>query len=150
MTNPYFRNIAWMVLCRMSSNLPWNSTSAIANPNQLIRNIHAAYTCTARVSHQPFCLCSRMHAMWTSSSPQFSDRSMRCHSTTAGIACSYCLFIPAIAPMHIYHAFKTLETHTFLFQNMVAFFSYISNACHSLSGVTERLQHNMLYVCKCV
>ena len=40
----------------------------------------------------------------------------------------------AAAPMHIYHAFNTLGTHTFLFQVMVAFLSYINNACHSLSG----------------
>ena len=41
----------------------------------------------------------------------------------------------------IYHAFNTLETHIVLFQIMVAFLSYISNACHSLSRVAERLQH---------
>ena len=46
--------------------------------------------------------------------------------------------------MHIYHAFNTLETYTFLFQIMVAFLSYISNACHSLSGVAERLQHTLI------
>ena len=46
--------------------------------------------------------------------------------------------------MHIYHAFNTLETHTFLFQIMVAFLSYISNACHSLSGVAQRLQHTCI------
>ena len=52
----------------------------------------------------------------------------------------------------ILYKFNTLETHiyTFLFQIMVAFLSYISNACHSLSEVAERLQHiagfNILYM----
>ena len=58
-----------------------------------------------------------------------------------------------LACMHIYHAFNTLGTHTFLFQIMVAFLSYISNACHyfhSLSGVAERLQHNILTRMTCV
>ena len=32
-----------------------------------------------------------------------------------------------------------------LCQIMVTFLSYISNACHSLSGVAERLQHTSLY-----
>ena len=35
--------------------------------------------------------------------------------------------------------YNTLETHTFFFQIMVTFLSYISNACHSLSWVAERL-----------
>ena len=30
------------------------------------------------------------------------------------------------------------------FQIMVTFLSYISNACHSLSGVAERLQHTLI------
>ena len=50
--------------------------------------------------------------------------SMRCHSTIADIA--YCLYVPAAAPMHVYHAptqLNTLETHTFFFQIMVTFLS---------------------------
>ena len=31
--------------------------------------------------------------------------------------------------------------HNIFFQIMFTFLSYISNACHSLSGVAERLQH---------
>ena len=61
--------------------------------------------------------------------------------TAADIA--YCLHPPLRLCTYIYHAFNTLETHTFLFQIMVAFLSYISNACHSLSGVAERLQHTV-------
>ena len=33
------------------------------------------------------------------------------------------------------------------FQIMVSFLSYISNACHSLSGVAERLQHTRERFC---
>ena len=84
--------------------------------------------------------------MWTFSSQQFLDRSMHEVSQYRLLLIDiayYCLYVPAAAPMHIYHAFNTLDTHTFLFQIMVAFLSYISNACYSLSGVAERLQHTV-------
>ena len=47
-----------------------------------------------------------------------------------------------------WHAAPTYGSHHtvrsyILCQIMVTFLSYISNACHSLSGVAERLQHTL-------
>ena len=57
---------------------------------------------------------------------------------------STCLYICLLAT-NACHALiyrgGTRLRHTFFFQIMVTFLSYISNACHSSSGVAERLQH---------
>ena len=42
-----------------------------------------------------------------------------------------------------YGTLHTLRGSNIFFQIMVTFLSYISNACHSLSGVAERLQHTL-------
>ena len=65
------------------------------------------HTGPSPVSHQPFRLRSRMHAMWTFSSRQFLDRSMRCHSTTADIA--YCLYPPLRLPYANIHTSHSIH-----------------------------------------
>ena len=87
---------------------------------------------------------------------QCFDRGMWRHSTIAGIV--YCLYPPLrlhtlIYHVHISFSFHSLNSNDYhfllrvgrdcniFFQIMVTSLSYVSNACHSLSGVAERLQH---------
>ena len=106
---------------------------------------HAAPTCGSNIHHKVI-----HHKVY-----QCLDRNMRCHNTIADIA--YCLYPPLRLYTHIYHMYISFSFHSLIsnachfllraargsnifFQIMVTL-SYISNACHSLSGVAERLQH---------
>ena len=46
-----------------------------------------------------------------------------------------------VAPIYVH---TVARGSNIFFQIMVTFLSYISNACHSLSGVAERLQHTYI------